>query len=185
MNKINDEQLVARFLAGEDEAFEQLVKRHLKPIYNFLYQLTRDYSALDDLSQETFIKVWKNIARFDQNRSFKAWIFSIARNTAYDFLKKKKSLPFSFFKNAEGNNKLDQISDGRPLPDKIAETKDLGKNLREKLKNIPTRYRTILLLHYKEEFSLNEIAKIINKPLNTVKSYHRRALLKLKDSVGI
>ena len=108
---LDDKQLIQKFLNGSDEAFEELVGRYLKPIYNFLYQFTRDADSLDDLTQETFIKVWKNIRKFDQSKTFRVWIYSIAKNTAYDFLKKKKTVPFSFFENFEGDNKLEKISD--------------------------------------------------------------------------
>jgi len=170
-------------------AFEQLLQRYLKPIYNFLYQITRDSAALDDLTQETFIKVWKNIARFDQSKIFKVWIFAIAKNTAYDFLKKRKTIPFSFFENGEGNSFIENIAGGRfPLgqngdhaaPGDILEKLDLEKDIEEVLNKIPVHYRTILVMRYKEDFSLKEIAEILRKPYNTVKSQHQRALRALK-----
>ncbi len=85
---LNDKQLVQKFLDGSDEAFEELVGRYLKPIYNFLYQFTKDPDSLDDLTQETFIKVWRNIRKFDRSKNFRVWIYAIAKNKAYDFLKK-------------------------------------------------------------------------------------------------
>src|SRR5665647_1906978 len=105
--KKTDEQLVVDFLAGDDESFEELVHRYLKPIYNFLYQFTQDRDSLDDLTQETFVKAWKNIRKFDQDKSFRVWIYAIAKNTAYDFLKKKKTIPFSSFEDEAGNNMME------------------------------------------------------------------------------
>jgi RNA polymerase sigma-70 factor, ECF subfamily len=178
--ELSDKQLVENFLEGDDSAFPHLVKRYLKPIYNFLYQLAGDSSALDDLAQETFIKVWKNISRFDQSRSFKVWIFAIAKNTAYDYLKKKKTIPFSVFTNEKGNNKLEKINANEILPDELLEREDFAKELEEKLKKIPEQYRIILLMRYKDDFSLQEIAEIFKKPYNTIKSQHQRALAALK-----
>lgn len=182
MKKI-DEQLVADFLAGDDESFEELVHRYLKPIYNFLYQFTQDRDSLDDLTQETFVKVWKNIQKFDQSKSFRVWIYAIAKNTAYDFLKKKKTIPFSSFEDEEGNNRLENVSEEKPLPDEILEKKDLEKDLEKKLQEIPGNYRLILLMRYKEDFSLQEIAEILKLPYNTVKSQHARALVALKKVI--
>lgn len=180
---MNDKKLVEKILAGDDTAFEQLVKIYLKPIYNFLYRLTGDSSTLDDLTQETFIKVWKNLSRFDQSKKFRTWIFTIGRNTAYDFLKKKKSIPFTFFEDGEGNNRMNEIADEKILASEVLEKADAVKDIEKSLKKIPRRYRVILIMRYKDDFSLGEIAEILGKPYNTVKSQHQRALRCLKKVI--
>ena len=173
-----DKKLIEKALNGDDQAFKQLINKHLKSVYNFLYQLTKDTSSLDDLTQETFIKVWKNLSRFDQSKSFKVWIFTIARNTAYDYLKKRKAIPFSSF-DKEEINKLEEI-DETPLPDEILERQDLEREIEAKLSQIPEHYRIVLILHYKHDFSLSEIAQILKEPYNTIKSRHQRGMQKLK-----
>lgn len=160
-----------------------MVKKYLKPVYNFLYYFTRNQAELDDLTQIVFIKVWKNLQKFDRKKKFKTWVFAIAKNTAYDFVHKKKTLPFANFTDEEGNNKLENISDESILPDEILNRKDITRELEKKLAEIPEHYRIILTLHYKEDFSLSEIAEILNKPYNTVKSGHQRALIKLKETL--
>ena len=177
----DDKKLIEEFLEGNEQAFNILVKRHIKPVYNFLFQLSHDRSIIDDLAQETFVKAWKNIKKFDTERSFKAWIFTIAKNTAYDYFKKKKTIPFSNFVDDEGNNKLENLSDDSILLDEILDRKEVAKEIEEKLKEIPEKYRIILTLRYKEDFSLQEIAEILKVPYNTVKSGHNRALGKLKE----
>jgi RNA polymerase sigma-70 factor (ECF subfamily) len=177
---LEDNQLVENFLSGDDAAFAQLVKKYLKPVYNFLYYFTRDRAVLDDLTQETFIKVWKNLKRFDRKKSFKTWLFMIAKNTAYDYFKKKKTVPFANFRDAGGNNRLENISDESILPDEILNRKNIAQELEKKLAEIPEHYRMILIMHYKEDFSLAEIAEILSKPYNTIKSCHQRSLKKLK-----
>ncbi len=177
----NDEQLAKKYLAGDSTAFEQLLKKYLKPIFNFLYQLTGDAVQAEDLTQVSFVKAWINIRKFDKNKSFKTWLFTIAKNTAYDYFKKKKSLPFSFFENSEGYNKLEEIAEDKILPDEILERKDLAKELEALLKQIPEKYGIILTLRYKEDFSLQEIAEILDAPYNTVKSQHQRALMAMRE----
>jgi RNA polymerase sigma-70 factor (ECF subfamily) len=176
----DDKKLVADFLNGDDGAFEQLLGKYLKPVYNFLYQLTNDKSALDDLAQESFIKAWKNIKKFDKDRNFKTWLFTIAKNTAYDYFKKKKAIPFSSFANEEGDNKLENIIDESIFPDELLMRADAANILEEKLQELPEHYRIILTLHYIEDFSLTEIAEILKIPYNTAKSQHQRGLLKLR-----
>jgi RNA polymerase sigma-70 factor (ECF subfamily) len=179
----SDKQLIEAFLSGDDAAFEELVKKYLKPVYNFLYQLTGDSSALDDLTQVAFIKAWKNIKRFDRERNFKTWIFTIAKNTAYDYLKKKKTTPFSFFEDSSGANRLENIGEDKSLPDEILIKVQSAEELDEKLKKIPDQYRIILVMRYKDDLSLQEIAEILVLPYNTVKSQHQRALARLKKEL--
>lgn len=176
-----DKKIIEEFLAGDESAFERLLKKYLKRVYNFLYQLTSDKSALDDLTQITFIKAWKNIKKFDKNRGFKTWLFTIAKNTAYDYFKKKKTIPFSNFTDEEGNNKLEKIADENIFPDELLMRADATNVLEKKLQELPEHYRLILTLHYKEDFSLSEIAEILKIPYNTAKSQHQRGLEKLRS----
>jgi RNA polymerase sigma-70 factor (ECF subfamily) len=175
-----NKKLIENFLDGDEASFERLLKKYLKPVYNFLFQLTHDQATLDDLTQVTFIKTWKNIRRFDQSRSFKTWIFSIAKNTAYDYFKKKKTAPFSFFEDDQGYNKLDEIEEDKILPDEMLERKNLFRELEKKLEVLPKNYRLILLMRYKDDLTLSEISDILGMPYNTIKSQHQRALLSLK-----
>lgn len=177
--ELNDRQLVQNFLTGDELAFEELLKKYLKPVYNFLYQLTHDKSVSDDLAQETFFKTWRNIKKFNTEKNFKTWLFAIAKNSAFDYLKKKKTIPFSNFLDEEGNSALDNLSDKEILPDELLAKAESVEIIKEKLNDLPEYYRLILLLHYKEDFSLQEISKILGKPYNTIKSQHQRVLKRL------
>ncbi|TAK95832.1 RNA polymerase sigma factor [Patescibacteria group bacterium] len=180
MDEEIDKQLVKRYLEGDESAFPELLQRHLKSVYNFLYHIVHDQSALDDLTQETFVKAWKNLKRFDQSKKFRTWLFTIAKNTAFDYLKKKKSIPFSNFLDAEGYSKLEQISDEALLSDELLALAGDKANLEKELQQISEHYRAILLMHYQDDLSLNEVAAILGKPYNTVKSSHARALASLR-----
>jgi RNA polymerase sigma-70 factor (ECF subfamily) len=140
-----------------------------------------DRETAEDLTQEIFVKVWKNLKRFDQNKNFKTWLFAIAKNTTFDWLKKKKELPFSCFADEERNNILENIADEEILPDEILARNNLAEELENSLQKLPPLYRAVLLLHYRENFSLHEIAEILNEPYNTIKSRHQRGLGKLKE----
>lgn len=179
----SDNKLIEEYLNGEDEAFAKLLKKHLSSVYNFLYRLAGDRETAEDLAQETFVKVWKNLKNFDRNRSFKAWIFTIAKNTTFDYFKKKKEVAFSAFVDEEGESRFDEIADENILPDEILEQKDIAEELDIILQKLPLHYRAILLLHYKEDFTLSEIAEILNEPYNTIKSRHRRGLVALKKEL--
>ena len=181
--KMEDNQLVKNFLEGKDEAFEDLVKKYLKPVYNFLYRLTNDQAVAEDLAQDAFFKAWKNMKRFDQSKSFKTWIFTIAKNTAFDYFKKKKEIPFSTFADEEGESWIENVADENILPDVVLERSNLAEELDAILQKISPHYRAILLLHYKEDFSLREITEILGEPYNTIKSRHQRGLKSLKQAI--
>jgi RNA polymerase sigma-70 factor (ECF subfamily) len=176
----DDNQLVNDFLNGDGSAFDQLLGKYLKPVLNFIYQFTNDISVSEDLAQITFVKTWKNLKKFNKDKNFKTWLFTIAKNTAYDYFKKKKAIPFSSFTDEEGNNKLENISDENILPDEILSRKNIAEELENKLQELPKHYRIILTLHYKEDFSLSEISEILKIPYNTAKSQHQRGLIKLR-----
>ena len=178
-----DKKIIRAFFAGDDKAYEKLLKKYLKSVYNFLRAFVRDSDTLDDLTQETFIKAWKNLKSFDTKKNFKTWLFTIAKNTAYDFFKKKKTIPFSNFINEEGENILENIKTESILPLEILEKVEKNQDFEEKLAKLPIDYCTLLRLRYKEDFSLQEISEILAVPYNTIKSSHLRALLALKKAL--
>ena len=176
-----ENNLIEKTLSGDEEAFAEIVKIYLNQIYNFVFRLAGDCDAADDLTQETFVKAWRNLKKFDQKRNFKTWLFTIAKNTAFDWLKKKKEIPFSTFADEEGESWLENVVDENILPDEILERSDLAEEMEKIIQKLPPHYRAILLLHYKEDFSLHEIAEIIGELYNTIKSRHQRGLVRLKE----
>jgi RNA polymerase sigma-70 factor (ECF subfamily) len=135
----------------------------------------------EDVAQEVFVKVWRHLKRFDQNKSFKTWIFAIAKNTAIDFLKKKKTISFSEFENEEGKNTLTEtLADPTPLPQELLERAGAAQMLSSAIDKLSLKYRMVLFLRYNDHFNFREIAESFGEPLNTVKSRHRRALIQLK-----
>lgn len=177
-----DEQLIANYKAGNEEAFVVLLDRYMKPLYGFALQMVRESEVAEDIVQEAFIKVWKHLDRFDQNKSFKTWIFAITKNTAFDSLKKRKTLPFSLFQNEEGESVLENISDGSPHPEEILDREATAHDLEEKLATLSPTYQILLHLHYRVGFSLHEVSHILGVPYNTIKSRHKRALEGLRKT---
>ena len=182
MNKnILDEQLVVNYLAGDEKSLELLIRRYLRQIYSFTYRYVGNGQDAKDVTQETFVKVWRNLKKFNQQKSFKTWIFAISKNTAFDYLKKKKTIPFSEFENEEGKNAfIETFADPAHLPDKLLEKADMAKILTSVIEKLSPKYRMVLFLRYNDHFSFKEIAESLGESLNTVKSRHRRALIILK-----
>jgi RNA polymerase sigma-70 factor (ECF subfamily) len=163
-------------------AFDALVKRYIGPIYRYLLHLTRDASAAEDLTQDAFFKAWKNLWRFDQKRSVKAWLFAIARNTAFDYFKKKQPVVFSALANEETGEFADTIPDESPLPSQVFERQEEAADLDAALAQLPLKARSVVILHNTEDMTFQEIAESMDEPLNTVKSRYRRALALLRQA---
>jgi len=179
-----DEEIIARYKEGDQEAFKDLINKYISPLYNFTARITNRNDA-SDIVQETFIKVWKSLNRFDVKKaSFKTWIFTIGRNTATDFLRKKRNLLFSDVEkdtDEDINSFAENIPDEQILPDVALEKLQDKEFLNEVLNELKPNYREVLILHYQEEMTFDEIGKILNKPLNTVKSQYRRAMEQLRE----
>ena len=182
MSEPTDEELVAAYLKGDQPALELLVGRYLNLIYSFISRFIGHTAEAEDLTQTVFVKMWRSLKKFNQQKSFKTWIFSIAKNTAIDFLRQKKlAVSFSEFETEEGDNPIvDGLADPSPLPDEIFAKNNLADLLSAALAKLTPQYRLVLLLHYNDHFTFQEIAQTLSEPLNTVKSRHRRALIILR-----
>lgn len=178
----SDHDLIVSYLAGDEESLKVLFGRYTNDIYNY----ARRMGGLDDASDitsEVFIKVWKNLKNFNVKKAgFKTWIFMIARRTIIDYLRKRKNIPLSYLDNEEvGTSYSDSISDDQPLPD-IAFDKEIDvKTLNTILESISPPHREVLTLYYQEDMTFDEIGKVLDKSINTVKSQHRRALISLRE----
>ncbi len=184
---VSDEKLIAGYLKGDEKSLEILIKRWLKPIYSFVFRYLGNSQEAEDITQEVFIKVWRNLKRFDprriptnrdlrgrRNKKFKTWLFTIAKNASIDRLRKKKVVSFP---------EVDYLADPALSVREIFEKREMAIMLNLAMEKLSSKYRQILSLRYKENFAFQEIADFLGKPLNTVKSRHRRAIIKLKKDL--
>lgn len=176
-----DKKLITDFLEGDADALALLIERNLKLVYRYAFRITRDTEDAEDITQETFVKLWKNIEKFDSDKNFRTWLLGIAHNTSIDLLRKRKSFVFSDFETSEGGNSITEtIADPSPLAPEIFEQAEKRKLLDTALAKLPFMYREVLTLYFDEDLTFSEIGEILGKPLNTVKSQQRRALESLR-----
>lgn len=181
MDPRSDAELITEYRQGDERAFALLVERHLPSVYRFLFHLSKSASTADDLTQETFVKVWQHLSRFQTTKSFQTWIFSIARNTAIDFFRKKQPLTFSQLEDEEREHFADSIQDERPLPTDILDRQVDAGDLQNALQTISPQAKAVVLMHDLEDMTFQAIADATNESMNTVKSRYRRALLRLRE----
>lgn len=182
----DDAQLIAAFIKGDGESFAALVDRHMPMVYRFVYRYVGDADIANDVVQDVFIKVWKNIKKFDPKKNFKTWLLTIAKNTALDAIKKKKAVLFS--KIEEGETDLDAFLapyvESADLPDVLLQKKQTKADLDRILQELSPAYRSVLLLRYTEHLKFREIADALQEPIDTIKSKHRRALIQLRKMLA-
>jgi len=160
------------------------VERYAHSLYYFIYGYVRDAAQAEDSTQDTFVKMWKNVKRFDETKRFKTWLFSIAKNTALDALKKKRTLPFSALESDEEEQSfIETIVDPDAFLNDLFEKQENAQLLSRAIDTLSEKYRTVVYLHNSEGLTFLEIAEVLKGPIDTIKSRHRRALGILKNKL--
>jgi RNA polymerase sigma-70 factor (ECF subfamily) len=187
MEPLSDEQLITAYLTtGNEVLFQTLTDRYLKSVYNFIYRYVGNTGDAEDITQDVFVSAWEHLKNFDTSKKFSAWIFTIAKNTSLNWIKKKKPALFSAFQNEKGENVLEELlRDAGALPDALFEQAHLKGMLQSAIEKLPAHYRDVLFPRYYDDLTFQQIADRLGKPLDTVKSQHRRAILALKRVVAL
>ena len=169
MSQINDISLVAQVVVFKNtRAFDQLVKKYQSPVRRFFLNLTCGDSELsDDLAQDTFIKAYTNLSSFHNLSSFSTWLYRIAYNVFYDFMRSRKC------SEEYSSDVLDQDYE---LP---SETLTRNIDIYRAMQILKPEERAIIQLFYLEDLSLNKVSEIMNMPSGTVKSHLSRARQRL------
>ena len=185
-NEKTDFEMIRGSLAGDTGAFAVLVERYLNTVYKFAYYYVHDSAEAEDIAQETFLRAWKHLKKFDMEKNFKTWLFAIAKNASLDFIKKKKPLVFS--RMAESDDELASLlapyAEEGELPAHAIDRQILGTGIKEAMSKLPPSYQTVLSLRYDDNLKFVEIAEKLGEPIDTVKSRHRRGLLLLREALA-
>ena len=184
MDNRTDEMLVESAKYGDDAAYRELMRRYMGPIFGFAKQYAKTTEDAEDIAQDTFFKAWKHLKRFKPDKTFRPWLYAIARNTALDQIKKRRASSFSELDSQDSELQfVDTLEDNEPLPSEDYERSELAAELTDSMKGLHPDHRRVLDMHYREGLTFNEIAAIMKKPMNTVKSWHRRALERVKKAL--
>lgn len=154
------------------EAFEELVNRYQGKVYRLAFSLVRDQARAEELAQDTFVKMWQALPRFDSRASLSTWLYSIARNTCLSALRydaRRRTRP------------LDEERDGVPR----TESGDgaAASDVRRLVERLPEPQRRVITLFYLEDRSLREVGRMLGMPEGTVKSHLHRARRALADAM--
>jgi RNA polymerase sigma-70 factor (ECF subfamily) len=168
--KITDEQLIAKFQAGDLGAFDQIVERYQGQLINFVGRLLNDRNAAEDIVQETFLRVYRNKHRYKEIARFSTWIYTIAGNLARTELRRRKIRNFfSISQRGEGEKDY-EIPDTDIDVEKSVEGSLVKEMILREVMKLPVYFREVIILRDLQDLSYEEISQILNVPLGTVKS---------------
>ena len=177
MSEREDRELVRESLEGDRKAFELLVVRYQRVVFNVVLRIVGRYDDVEDLAQETFIRAFRSLHQFDRERPFSTWIISIATHRAIDHLRRRRPPTISLDRpvaNRESDRCL-QLADLKNNPEEAFARKELGTLLEVALRRLPPNLRTVLVLREQWGHSYLDISEIMNIPVNTVRTWIYRA----------
>lgn len=183
----SDQILIQRSQQGDLAAFDQLVGRYEKLVYNFAYRLTGNYDEASDVAQDAFVRAFNAIRSFRGDAAFSTWLYRITTNVFLDEKKKARSRPHQSldeYIELEESSIGRQIEDPSETPEEIVTGKERSQVLANAIATLPDYQRAMVLLYHVHQKSYEEIAETMNLPIGTVKSRLNRARLALKDKLS-
>ena len=184
MDKIleTDEELIVAFQNGDREAYNQLVHRYKDKLTNFIYRFTSDIDSAQDLAQDTLLKVYIKKDSYKQIAKFSTWVYTIASNLAKTELRKiKRRQTYSISDLSTDEREFIIHKSEDKSFEEIEDTSVSSSILQDSLMKIDNEFKNIIILRDIQELSYDEISKILQIPLGTVKSRINRGRFKLKD----
>jgi len=184
---LSDRELVHRAGERDELAFTEITMRYRKRLLCTIYRLTGDWNVSEDLVQEVLIRAFKNLKSFNPRFAFSTWVYTIARHTAYDYLKKSKMKTISIDIDPNDENEgrsYFELSDESRSPEKIVEDREMGQVVEEALMDLPSPYREAMYQRHLEWRSYTEISENLGIPIGTVKSYLFRGRKELKRKLS-
>lgn len=170
---------IIRAQQGDDEAFTYLVEAYQKPVYNLCYRMLGEPEAAEDAAQETFLKVYQNLLRFDCQRSFATWLLSIAAHYCIDRLRRRRFSSFSIDEDEEGQ--MDIPDRSAPDPETETAKRQERQRLHGLLQSLDPTDRAAIVMRYWHDASEVEIAQALKLTVPAVKSRLHRARRALAD----
>lgn len=176
---VSDMNLIKKFKAGDESAFEELVKRYQKKVYNTTYRMMGNREDANDLAQEAFLRVYRKLDRFKGNSSFSTWLFTVTTNLCRDEMRKRqRRLQTTSLSEKERN-----IPDEMMSPEDLSLQRELRDKLQQVIDKLPNKHREVIILREFQGLSYDEIAEVTGVSMGTVKSRLSRARRSIKQEL--
>lgn len=177
---------IKQVLKGDQNAYADIVNLYQHKLYQICYRMLGNKQEAEDIAQEAFVRAFINLHSYDQKRKFSTWLYRIATNLCIDRIRKKKP---DYYLDAEvaGTEGLDmysQIAVDEQLPEEAVEQMELQERVQYEISRLPDKYRSVIVLKYIEELSLQEISEILDMPIGTVKTRIHRGREALRKQLN-
>jgi RNA polymerase sigma-70 factor (ECF subfamily) len=188
MDHKNEAEIVARVLNGERQAYALLVEEYKTPIYNLAYRMTRNSQDAEDLAQETFLRSFNQLFRYDRKQRFYTWLYTISLNIIRNHLKKNSNRRWDGFRQREKTSGMADL-DGKQVALQESRDSDEGCKEREEelescLQKLSPELRELLILRFYQGLSFEVIAEITGLSISAIKMRVYRGLEKLRKYIG-
>ena len=179
----SDEELIARFQDGDEQAYVELVNRYRNRLMTFVYRFVNDIEKAEDIVQDTLMKLYTHRHYYRNIAKFSTWIYTIAGNFAKTELRRKKRHKVTNLSQMGFDDREYQLPSVEPETGETAQGHFAEKKIQMAIQELPLHFRTVVILRDIQELSYEEISKIVDVPLGTVKSRINRARLQLQQSL--
>ena len=179
----SDEELIARFQDGDEQAYVELVNRYRNRLMTFVYRFVNDMEKAEDIVQDTLMKLYTHGHYYRNIAKFSTWIYTIAGNFAKTELRRKKRHKVTNLSQMGFDDREYQLPSVEPETGETAQGHFAEKKIQMAIQELPLHFRTVIILRDMQQISYKEISKIVNVPLGTVRSRINRARLKLQEAL--
>jgi RNA polymerase sigma-70 factor (ECF subfamily) len=167
-----EKRLTERAKRGDREAFAELIEIYKDKIFQLAYRMVGNRQDAEDIAQETFLRVYANLHNYDDSYKFSTWIYRIATNLCIDRGRKKRP-DFSLDEEIESGQGMDwysRLSSNDKTPEEKLVTQELQETVQDAISHLAPKYRSIMILRYIEDLSLQEISDVLKLPVTTIKT---------------
>ena len=178
-----DEELIATFQNGNEQAYIELVRRYRNRLMTFVFRFLGDMDLSEDIVQDTMVKVYTHKHYYKEIAKFSTWIYTIAGNFAKTELRKRKRRKVTLLSHMNTDDRKYEIPSTELKSEDIVQGEYTERYIQKAILQLPLHFRTVVILRDIQELSYEEISKIVNVPLGTVKSRINRARLQLQQTL--
>lgn len=179
----NDAAVVAQVLSGDQEEFGQLVKKHSRAVFRLAYRVTQNESDADEVVQETFLKAYRNLARFESRANFSTWLYRIAMNCSLDLRDNRQpGHSVQVVEEVEEAGEV-QLSSHAPSQERVLYSKQVKRRIDGAMKELTNVERAAFVMRHMEGKSIEEISEVLNLKASAAKNSVFRAVQKMRRAL--
>jgi RNA polymerase sigma-70 factor, ECF subfamily len=175
MDSNQEKVAIADVRSGDPEQYRVIVDRYHRGLIQHLYNLLRDADQAEDIAQDAFIRAYQKLEQYDDRYAFSTWLYKIADNLAFRYLKKQKPVPLDAV--------ADRLPDERSAPAEELDVSFAKEAVRGALDRLSIGYRQVIVLYYWDEMSYEDIAVVMDRPIGTIRTWLFRAKEELRKEL--